>query len=230
MTTERHVQPENHGRRILLGVCRERHPTEEKASRMKTALWAATLLCTPLILCADPAGAGPEHQGSGTWSAGVFAGNMTNNRANDLLRPGQYDFADNHFAGAVLAYDRRIGRSQWSLGAEVQVNLHFGDQEFLEVVLPVTIRHHPEFSFLPALESLGVGLGLSHTTKVPELEVAVRGDSARTLVYWFAESAFSVGDAGDEVFIRVHHRSDAFGLLNPDSGSNAFAFGWRRPF
>ncbi len=161
---------------------------------------------------------------------GLFLGNMTNNRANDLLRPGEYDFADNYFAGVFWAYDKPLGTGRWSVGGEVQVNLHFGDQAFVEFVAPATLRYHPDLPFAPALESLGFGLGLSHTTKVPEVEVRVRGDAARTMVYWLAEAAFSVGGRQDELFVRVHHRSDAFGLLRPDSGSNAFALGWRRAF
>jgi hypothetical protein len=197
---------------------------------MTLKLMTTIMLCTQLTLCAETAAADSEKKSPGRWSVGLVAGNMTKNRANDLLRPREYDFADNYFTGAVVAYDKRIGDRSWSLGAELQVNVHFGDQEFLEFVLPATIRYHPDIPFFPALESLGFGLGLSHTTKVPELEIDVRGESARTLVYWLAESAFSVGNSGDELFLRVHHRSDAFGLLDPDSGSNAFAIGWRRPF
>lgn len=182
------------------------------------------------MFCADTAVAGSRGKDKSNWFGGVVAGNMTNNRANDLLRPRAYDFSDNYFAGVLVAYDRQIGESQWSWGAELQLNLHFGEQEFVEFVLPATIRYRPEISFLPVLDSLGFGLGLSQTTRVPKLEVAVRGESAKTLVYWFAESAFSMAETEDELFLRVHHRSDAFGLLYPDSGSNAFAIGWRRPF
>lgn len=182
------------------------------------------------MLRAEPTLAQSGLETPGTWSVGVVAGNMTNNRANDLLRPGEYDFADNYFAGSMIGYDRQIGDTQWSWGAEIQVNLHFGNQEFLEFVLPATIRYRPQIAFLPDLGSFAFGLGFSYTTKVPQIEIDVRGDSARTLVYWLAETAISVGDSGDKLFFRVHHRSDAFGLLYPDSGSNAFAVGWRRPF
>jgi len=206
------------------------NPKMTEVSRMRIRVRAATCLVAYLMLCTELAAGGHEETLPGKWSVGMVAGNMTKNRANDLLRPGEYDFADNYFAGVLVAYDRQIGDSKWSLGAEFQLNFHFGKQEFLEFVLPATIRYRPELSFLPALESLGFGLGLSHTTGVPKLEVEVRGESARTLVYWLAESAFSVGNSGDELFLRVHHRSDAFGLLDPDSGSNAFAIGWRRSF
>ncbi len=166
----------------------------------------------------------------GAWSWSVIAGNMTRNRANDLLRPGEYDFADNYFAGIALAFDRPIGASRWSWGGEFQVQRHFGDQTFFEFVPSATIRYHPARPLPPLLDSLAFGLGLSHTTETPRLEIDVRGDSARTLVYWLAEAAFAAGDDGRQVFLRVHHRSDAFGLLDPDSGSNAFALGLRYPF
>jgi len=166
----------------------------------------------------------------GAWSWAVIAGNMTRNRANDLLRPRQYDFADNYFTGMALAYERRVGASAWSWGAEIQVQRHFGDQDYIEFVLPATIRYRPQPAFFSALESFAFGLGLSHTTSTPQLEIDVRKEAARTLVYWLAEAAFLKGPSGQQIFLRVHHRSDAFGLLGPDSGSNAFALGFRLPF
>lgn len=192
--------------------------------------WTVSAIVAPFVLWVDMpfAQTAPDRQGE--WSLGVFAGNMTNNRANQLLMPGEYDFADNYFTGLAIGYDRQIGESRWSWGGEFQTNLHFGDQEYLEFVLPATIRYRPDVPLLPALESFAFGLGFSYTTSVPQVEIDVRGDSARTMVYWMVETAASVGARQNEIFFRVHHRSDAFGLLEPDSGSNALAIGWRRAF
>ena len=80
------------------------------------------------------------------------------------------------------------------------------------------------------LDSFAFGLGLSHTTETPLLEVVKRGESQRTLVYFSLETAFSVGEGDDDIFFRLHHRSDGYGLFAADSGWNAFAVGWRHGF
>lgn len=163
-------------------------------------------------------------------SIGLFVGNMTSNRAEDLLVPGALDYIDQYFVGVALAYEQRIGQSRFFWGGEVQLNQHFGEQEYLEAVIPATLRFRPEWDSFRSFGGVAFGLGLSHSFDEPEIEIETKGGSSRTLVYWFMEASFSLGDRKDEIFARFHHRSDAFGVFQPDTGSNAVAVGYRQNF
>ena len=80
------------------------------------------------------------------------------------------------------------------------------------------------------LDSLAFGLGMSHTTEVPIVEIETRGGSRRNLIYWMLESEFATSDPARRWFVRIHHRSDAWGTLEPEGGSNAIAIGIRQDF
>lgn len=155
---------------------------------------------------------------------------MTNNGIDEVFLPGKVSFADQRFAGLLLGYEVPLRDDRWELGVEVQLNRHFGKDTFEELVVPATIRYSPANPWLPAIDSFAFGLGLSHTSETPQLEILRRGGSQRTLVYFSLESAFSVGKGDDTVFFRLHHRSDAYGLFAENSGSNAFAVGYRKGF
>ena len=80
------------------------------------------------------------------------------------------------------------------------------------------------------IESFAFGLGGSHTTEVPQVEIDTNDGSRRNLIYWMLETEFQTGTPGNTLFFRIHHRSDAWGLLEPEGGSNALALGFRRVF
>jgi hypothetical protein len=167
----------------------------------------------------------------GRLSFGVFGGQLTTNGIDDVPFPGRLDFADSHFAGILLGYEIPVWNDRWQIGAEVQLSHHFGMDTYQEiVVMPATIRYSPARPWLPVIDSFAFGIGLSHTTETPLVEVVRRGDSQRTLVYFTLETAFALGDGGDNLFLRLHHRSDAYGLFERDAGSNGFALGWRRSY
>lgn len=176
-----------------------------------------------------PARAADLHDGRLTF--GVFGGQLTTNGIDDVPFPGRLDFADSHFAGIMLGYEIPVLNERWQIGVEVQLSHHFGMDTYQEiVVMPATIRYSPVRPWLPVLDSFAFGIGLSHTTETPLVEVVRRGDSQRTLVYFTLETAFALGDGRDNLFLRLHHRSDAYGLFERDAGSNGFALGWRRSF
>ena len=64
----------------------------------------------------------------------------------------------------------------------------------------------------------------------PEIEVEMRGESQRNLIYWMLETEFKTKDPRNRWFFRVHHRSDAWGTMDKEGGSNALVFGFRRSF
>ncbi|MEQ8294688.1 MAG: hypothetical protein RIA08_21015 [Roseovarius sp.] len=158
------------------------------------------------------------------------AGQMTINGIDEVFDPTETDFTNAYFGGLILGYEVPLSDPRFALGAEVQLNHHFGQDTYQELVLPVTIRYSPARPWPAVIDSFAFGIGLSHASETPLLEVDRRGASQRTLVYFSLETAFSVGEGNDDIFVRLHHRSDAYGLMATDSGSNAFAIGWRRGF
>jgi hypothetical protein len=161
------------------------------------------------------------------WSHNVYLGLMTSNKADELVTGP--DVVGQQLFGYALAYDRPIG-ARWSVGFEVQATYHFGDQTYGEFGLPLTVRYRPAEPWIPTMESMAFGLGMSHTTEIPDIEVRTRGGSRRDLIYWMLEAEFETGSPDLHWFFRIHHRSDAWGTLKPEGGSNALAIGLRKTF
>lgn len=170
----------------------------------------------------------PVRDGRLTFS--IVGGQMTTNGIDEVFLPARVDLADSNFVGVVFGYERPLDDMRWQIGAELQVNHHFGQDTYQEFVLPFTVRYSPARPWPAAFDSFAFGLGLSHATETPLQEVIRRGTSQRTLLYFSLETAFAVGADGDNVFLRLHHRSDAYGLFANNSGSNAFAVGYRMSF
>lgn len=153
---------------------------------------------------------------------------MTNNRVDELI--SSYEYSGNDLIGYSLSYDRPLVNSPWSFGFELQFTYHFGDQEYSELGLPLTIRFRPRDPWVSWFEGFAFGLGMSHATKVPQVEVDTRGGSRRNLIYWLLEAEFKTRSPNTSWFMRIHHRSDAWGTLKPKGGSNALVLGVRQDF
>ena len=161
----------------------------------------------------------------------VYGGQLTEEKWERALSPN----AD--YSGATIA----VVAASWtfhefldgdlSCELEAQVGKYFGDQDHWEFNLPVIglrwhrfpWNHHVETSF-------AWGIGPSYATNVPEVELKTNEDSNKWLVYWFGEFAFGPPGADWEVLTRLHHRSDAFGLVANDGGSTAVTAGLRYRF
>ncbi|MFK7764133.1 MAG: hypothetical protein AB8B62_12795 [Roseobacter sp.] len=163
----------------------------------------------------------------GTWSHTAYVGNMTSDRVEGLFEGPS--FIDNYLVGYALTYDHPLN-ARWSVGAELQFTYHFGDQTYGEVGLPFTLRYRPERPWPRPVEALAFGLGMSHATKIPQVEIEKDDGSRRNLFYWLAEVEFKTDDPGRTWFVRIHHRSNAWGVLEPNGGSNALALGIRHDF
>ena len=160
----------------------------------------------------------------------VFGGLMTDNGWEDTLAPWNLDFRKSTFMG--IAASHRIGRFDHRLGFEVegQVVRHFGDQDHWEFNLPIIGRWEafPWDEFVDT--SLAFGIGPSYATEKPKLEVANEGDSQRWLVYWMIELEVGPPDQGWSTILRLHHRSEAFGVVADEGGSNALVIGFKQRF
>jgi hypothetical protein len=65
---------------------------------------------------------------------------------------------------------------------------------------------------------------------VPKVELETNFSSSKWLIYWFLELTFGPPTANWEVLTRLHHRSNGFGLVAEDGGSNAVCAGLRYRF
>jgi hypothetical protein len=198
-----------------------------RLSRDKVKKFAMAAVCAATLF--GPSVASAEQPARSQWAINGYLGGMLANKAEELVQPWKWQFESYNLAGVSLAYDRPINR-RWSVGFELQFTGHFGRQEYFEFSLPVTVRYRPDTHWIASIKSLSFGLGGSHASEVPQVEVETRGDSARNMVYWMMEAEFDTKDPDTTWFFRVHHRSDAFGLLEPNTGSNALLLGVRRFF
>ncbi len=171
----------------------------------------------------------PAHA-EGRWYYSGYLGVMTENRWHEVITPGELDLADSGLVGGSVGWDRQIGASRFSYGFEVQALKHFGRQDHFEFNLPLVLRYTPRKPFPRQLNSVSFGIGLSHATEIPQVEVDRKGVSQRNFVYWMADVEFSLPRPETSVFFRLHHRSDGYGIYDVSSGSTGLVLGLRRSF
>ncbi|MBY5932416.1 hypothetical protein KUV51_05340 [Tateyamaria omphalii] len=158
----------------------------------------------------------------------VVLGTMTEGSWHETVNPNRLRFAGSHLVGGAVGVDRPLGNSRFRLGAEAQLVAHFGRQDHFELSVPIVLRYQPKEPTV--LSSLAAGLGLSYATKVPQVEIDRNGASQRLFVHWMAEIEFDLPDPALTSFLRLHHRSDGYGIFEVDAGSTGFVFGVRKRF
>ena len=163
------------------------------------------------------------------YALNVYGGRLTTNHWEEFFH-SNLDFKDSYLVAAALA--RRIGayEDKASFEIEGQIVKHFNIQTHWELNALVTARWEAFWWDDVIDTSVAFGLGPSYATDKPEIEVEKDGDTSRFLVYWMLELALGLPDYPRIAFItRIHHRSDAFGLIPHGGGSNALAVGlkWR---
>ena len=141
----------------------------------------------------------------GEWTAAVFGGVMTSNAFEEVFQPNKINFVDSQIAGVILGYELRLPDDRWTLGAEVQVAKHFGLQHHTEINLPVVLRYHPKKPWPRPLESVAFGIGGSHATALPQVEIDNDGATRRNQIYWLFEVEFATPQPRDTMFLRLHH-------------------------
>ena len=158
----------------------------------------------------------------------LMVGTLTTDSWHGVLRPWNLSFADSHMIAGSVGWDRPVGASSFRFGAEIQLTGHFGRQDHFELSVPVVLRYVPERG--PFIRSAAAGLGLSYATKVPQVEIDRNGASQRMFVHWMAEVEFGAPEPATTTFLRVHHRSDGYGVFDVDAGSTGIMFGVRKRF
>ena len=168
---------------------------------------------------------------SDRWAAIVFGGVPTSNNWQDFfLAPGEIDFQPASLAGAGVSF--RLGTYFGGLDVEIegQAVKYFGNQTNWEFNLPVIVRW-TEFPWGETIDtSVAFGLGPSWAVSTPELEELNEDGTERFLAYWTLEIEAGPPDSGGSGFVRLHHRSVAFGTFGDSGGVNALAIGLRRSF
>ncbi|MCE6960881.1 hypothetical protein LAZ40_17795 [Cereibacter sphaeroides] len=169
-------------------------------------------------------------------SFSIFAGILTDNTWEDyFLTPWETDPQDPGLLGIAFTqplgrgFDTRFGEVRWEI--EFQIVRHAGVQSNWEFNLPIAARLMPEKPVLGVFDTMAFGIGPSHADKEPALELA-RGDAAqKDQVYWYAEVERRSRERDCcSFFARIHHRSDAYGLIGEGGSSNGLVVGMRTTF
>lgn len=187
---------------------------------------AAVLLVCSALLAASPAGARES-------AVTFYVGRISSvNAWHDLIKePNRAEFVDAYVAVAALSHEfGRYYDGRMSFEGEGQIGYNFGDQSHWEANVAMGPRWHA-FPWNDAVAtSVAFGLGLSLASEVPEVEIALEGESKQLLVYWSMELTMGPPRSNLALSLRLHHRSGAFGLLADDGGMNAVALGARISF
>lgn len=160
----------------------------------------------------------------------LFGGVLTADHWGRALDPWAVEFRDSNILGVALS--RRLSPPGRALSFEIegQAVRHFGEQDHWEFNLPLVGRWD-RFPWDDTVDtSFAFGLGPSYASEVPPVEVERSGTSQRWHAYWFAELEFGPPRSAWSGLLRLHHRSDAFGLIPDGSASNVLAIGLRRRF
>ena len=161
----------------------------------------------------------------------LFGGRLTDNEWEEVFVPGEIEFQDSWLLG--IAGSRRILHFGEGLSFEIegQVVRHFDGQTHWEFNLPVIARW-ARFPWDDVIDtSVAWGIGPSYASEVPVLEVEREGSSEQWLVYWLAELELGLPGRHEwSAITRLHHRSEAFGLIADEGGSNVVTLGFRRSF
>ena len=195
--------------------------------------WLLTALLAALLAAALPA-AGADDELRAPFSAGLYTGELYRRTyLSALYAPGAIELTSSYIVAANFNY--RLYRSpDLPLQFEVEFDAarHFGDANQYEAVLAPFIRwtafpwnRHVYTNFRVS------ALGLSYATGVSAWERQNSGQArgSNFLQFGAFELTFaSQGRSPVEFFVRLHHRSGVYGLINGvDGGSSYLAIGVR---
>ncbi|MGY6588314.1 MAG: hypothetical protein ACXIUB_08515 [Wenzhouxiangella sp.] len=180
----------------------------------------------------DSARADPQ---PGDYFVSLYAGRAAEERMLDILTRYNTGFIDSYLVavapGMVLGRSERLRHD-----LEGQLVYHWGEQHHWEFNLAYLLRW-TRFPWNHRVNTTaGIGAGVSWATEVPFIEPRAKElgeeESRQLLGYVAIELEFAPpGESPWSGFVRLHHRSDAFGLFHDKrGGSNFITLGTRRYF
>jgi hypothetical protein len=194
---------------------------------MLTKTRLCILIAFTLLLI--PAGKGAVQ--AQDYALSLYVGQLTEEKWEQAILPGA-DYTDATIAVAAGSWTvARFFDGKLSGELEAQVGKYFGDQDHWEINLPILgLRWHAFPWNSRVATSLAWGIGPSYATEVPPIELETNDTSDHWLIYWFGELTFGPPESNWEFMLRLHHRSDGFGLVAEDGGSNVVGAGLRYRF
>jgi hypothetical protein len=165
------------------------------------------------------------------WYISFYAGKSSSTKFIDFFKM-QASYEDSYIY--VVAGGVQLIKLWDALAIEVegQIGQHSGmqDHQEINVVLIARLTKLPWNKWVET--SFAIGDGLSYATKTPYIELD-KEKTSKLLNYLMAEAAVTVYKKPKiETFIRIHHRSGIFGLINDvkSGGSNFLTGGLRYRF
>lgn len=166
------------------------------------------------------------------YSLTVYGAKMTENNWEELfLQNERTNLIDSEML--VIALAKRLGPFHPRINYEIegQVAKHYGIQDHWEFNLLGAARWEPFWWDRYIDTNAAFGLGLSYATERPKAEIIIEGDTRKWMIYWMMELAFAIpGTQNLELVTRIHHRSEAFGILADEGGSNSLGVGLKYRF
>lgn len=203
------------------------------------AALSAALAATPLTLAhsAEPAPLQASPAPRSPLMVGVYVGELSHLAfAKIIVTPWRTDLQPSYLASLNLTYVAyRFERLPLSLEIDASVGKRFGqDHEWDFGIIPMARwRDLPWNSFLYTNIRMGF-VGASYVTGISPWERRNSGNNrgSRYLNFMVPEVTFSSGpDAPWEAFVRIHHRSGGYGLINGvGGGSNYVSVGFRAQY
>ena len=196
-----------------------------KPARSAAGIMLGVLLLAMSLLASARAEARP-------FFVAAYAGKAAEERMLDILTRYNTGFRDAWLLAVAPGLVLR-DHGSWRQELEGQLVRHFGDQSHWELNAAWLARWQ-QFPWNDRLATrAALGLGVSWATEIPPIEPRAKldeGESRQFLGYVAIELELAPpGEADWSGFIRLHHRSDAFGLFHDQrGGSNFITLGLRR--
>ena len=161
----------------------------------------------------------------------MYACRLTKEKWEQSVLPGA-NYSDATLAVVAASWSAlSFFNNKLSWEMEAQVGRYFGDQNHWEFNLPILGFRWHQFPWNNHVAtSIAWGIGPSYATSIPEIELETNDSTSHWLVYWYAELALGLPKVSWEILLRLHHRSNGFGTVSEDGGSNAVGAGVRYRF
>ena len=166
------------------------------------------------------------------YSLSIYSGWMTDNSLDDFIgNPDNVELESSYLLTVALARRIAVYRNLASFEVEGQIVRHFSQQNHWEFNALLVARWEEFFWDRYLDTSFAFGAGPSYATEVPEIERRRSGDSERLQVYLLLELEFALPAQPDIALIsRIHHRSNAYGVVADSGTSNSLTLGLKFRF